>query len=99
MTALSKEHKRFFLAQDVRGAIKHLTASRARMSHFHEGGHHLTRQEAIAALNAELAKGRFVIPTSNLCGNPCQRSEKCAGFDYSKTGGCPGHPIEKGSAE
>lgn len=66
----------------VRGAIRSLTASRAKMAPgmSHAGGRPMTREEAIESLLDELAKGHEVLPF----GDPCE------GFDYSG-GGCPGH--------
>lgn len=85
----------YFLAQDVRGAIKRLSASKARNSEFSADGQPLSRLEAIDALMDELAQGHYTIPLSKACGNPCPRHAQCPGFNYGKGGGCPGHPIEK----
>lgn len=85
----------YLLAQDVRGAIKRLSASKARDSEFSADGQPLSRLEAIDALMDELAQGRYTIPLDNACGNPCQRNAQCPGFNYGKGGGGPGHPTEK----
>jgi|APSaa5957512622_1039677.scaffolds.fasta_scaffold65581_4 hypothetical protein len=74
--------KTIHMCVSVRGAIRRLTRSRAKMAHgmLHADGRTMTREEAIEALFDQLEQGRKVLPM----GEPCE------GFDYSG-GGCPGH--------
>lgn len=91
---------RGYLFLAVRGAIEELSRSRAKGSHYTDSnGQQMTRKEALSSLMDELAKGHECIPLSGGCGNPCRNSEKCPGFNYGAGGGCPGHPIEKGSEQ
>lgn len=83
-----------YMSFDVRGSLEKLMRSRAKMSFFSKNGRTLTRKEAIDSLMDELAKGRETLPCDSRCANPCKRNARCAGFDYGKNGGCPGHPAE-----
>lgn len=79
---------------DVRGAINNILRSRSKRTGFqHSDGRSMTRDEAVMALIDELAKGHEVIPMNPKCGNPCQNSPLCKGFDHGKDGGCPGYPV------
>lgn len=87
--------RRMSMCQDVRGAIKRLSASRAKKSEFSVDGRPLSRLEAIDALHDEIAAGRETLPLNKECGNPCTHADKgCKGFDYGKSGGCPGYFID-----
>lgn len=90
---------RVSMSVNVRGSLKSLLRSRAKNSYFSDDdGKPMTRLQAIDCLMDELAKGHECIPADGRCGNPCKKSSKCRGFDYSNGGGCPGYPIEKGGA-
>ena len=83
----------FYMHLCVRGALNQLHRSRAKKSAFTDDhGRPMTRLEAIDGLMDELSKGHECMPMSKGCGNPCKNSALCAGFDYGKDGGCPGHP-------
>lgn len=82
----------------TRGAIRNLQASRSKKTAYqHDDGRPMNKDEAMNALMDELAKGHESIPMSKKCGNPCQNSPLCKGFDYGKDGGCPGHPVSEES--
>ena len=55
-------------------------------------GRRLSPGMARDVLLEELAKGNETIPCDALCANPCPRAG-CPGFNYSKGGGCGGHPM------
>lgn len=80
---------------DVRGAINNIQRSRSKKTGLcHNDGRPMTKGEAVNALMDELAKGHEVIPMNPKCGNPCQNSPLCKGFDHGKEGGCPGYPVD-----
>ena len=72
---------RIHMCVDVRGIIRRLSASRAKMAPGITDGHGrpVTRLHAIELFMDELAKGHKVVPM----GEPCE------GFSYET--GCPGH--------
>jgi|JI10StandDraft_1071094.scaffolds.fasta_scaffold900840_2 hypothetical protein len=56
-----------------------------------DDGRPLPAEEAASFLVIEKARGRFLLPLSAECGNPCKHaSAGCTGFDYGEQGGCPG---------
>ncbi|MFA5900541.1 MAG: hypothetical protein WC829_15685 [Hyphomicrobium sp.] len=79
----------------VRGAIRNLQAQRSKKTGFlHDDGRPMNKGEAINALMDELVKGHETIPMNPLCGNPCQNSPLCKGFDFGERGGCPGYEAD-----
>ena len=56
-----------------------------------EAGTPMPPEEALCFLVIEKARGRFLLPVSAECGNPCKHANAgCTGFDYGADGGCPG---------
>jgi hypothetical protein len=91
--------KRTCMYLSVRGGIRMIQGDRSRYTWLnHDDGRPMTKDEGINALMDELAKGHEVIPMNTKCGNPCQNSPQCAGFDYSANGGCPGYEVETPAA-
>lgn len=88
--------KSVYMCLNVRGALNDLSRSKQKISYFTDSatGKPISRIDAIDGLCDELTKGHEVIPMHSKCGNPCQNSDKCAGFDYGKDGGCPGYEVE-----
>jgi hypothetical protein len=85
--------KQMFIYMDVRGGIRNLQKQRSKKTYMTDGkGRSLSKDEAINALMDELAAGREVIPMNPKCGNPCQHSDQCKGFDF-KDAGCPGYEV------
>jgi hypothetical protein len=79
----------------VRVAIKHLHAQSSKKSAFvHDNGQPLDKAEEIDVLMVELGNWHETIPMNPLCGNPCQNSPNCKGFDFGKRGGCPGYEVD-----
>lgn len=80
---------------NVRGGIRELHSQRSNETFYSDDdGRPLNKAQAIDALMDELAKGHEVIPMNTKCGNPCQNSPLCKGFNFGKGGGCPGYPVE-----
>ena len=97
---MSEEQKcgtrRVSMCLSVRGALRRLSESRGKKSEFTDDGRPLTRLEAIESLQDELVKGHETIPLGENCSNPCQHADKgCKGFDYGKSGGCPGYWLKE----
>lgn len=88
-----------YMCLSVRGAINHLQTTNPKNSGFQDlDGRPMSRTEALDAFMDELVQGHEVIPMNQKCDNPCKNSTGCAGFDYGKGGGCPGHPTMGGAA-
>lgn len=86
---------RLYMCLSVRGAIRNLHNQRGEKTGFHfEDGRPMNRDQAIDALMDELAHGLQTLPMHAGCGNPCENSTQCNGFDFGEHGGCPGYPIE-----
>lgn len=80
----------------IRGAIREIQSQRSNKTYLtDDAGRPLNKPEAIDALMDELGKGREVLPMNPKCGNPCQNSPLCKGFDFGKGGGCPGYPVDE----
>lgn len=81
------------MCMNVRGCIRQLQGQRSKKTYMtDDSGRPLNKAEAIDALMDELAKGNEVIPMNPKCGNPCEQSSACAGFDF-KCSGCPGYEV------
>lgn len=84
-----------FMCVCVRGAIRNIQSQRSQKTGLQDdNGRPLNKREAIDALMSELVAGRETLPMNPRCGNPCQNSSLCKGFDFGPQGGCPGYPVE-----
>jgi hypothetical protein len=84
------------MCMNVRGGIRELQKQRSQKTFYtDDAGRPLSKPEAIDALMDELAQGHELMPMNPKCGNPCENSPLCKGFDYGKGGGCPGYALEE----
>lgn len=90
--------RKSFMCMNVEGAIKHHSKqSPKKWSGAKSHGRKICNEEFVRYLFTEHAKGRKVIPMHAKCGNPCEESDNCEGFDYVDAG-CPGYQIKDGES-